>query len=54
MLVLHTIVGTMHAVNIAFKWSSIIGASKVLVLSETALVSWLLIELQAMLVAIGL
>mgnify|MGYP001828737608 FL=1 len=51
MLELDTKVITMHTVNNTFRWSSIFGADKVLVLSVVGLVCWLLTRIPAMMVA---
>jgi hypothetical protein len=43
-----------HALNNVFKWSFIIGATAVLVLSESVLMTWLLIEMLALLAGVSI
>lgn len=44
----------MHALNNVFKWSFIIGAAAVFVLSESVLMTWLLIEMLALLAGVSI
>jgi hypothetical protein len=44
----------MHALNNVYKWSFIISATTVLVLSESVLMTWLLIEMLVLLAGVSI
>ena len=54
MLMLHAQVATMYTINNVFKWSFIFTTTAVLVLSESVVVTWLLVEIQALLTGISI
>lgn len=54
MLMLHIKVITVHALNNVFKWSFIIVAAAMLVLSVSVLMTWLLIEMLALLAGVSI